>query len=190
MLQRWQGATAALFATGLTVALVVLDVTDARLRLWWDHHALTTDALAGLLVLLITVLVVDQVVRSRQIRDRAQATGAQAAILMAQATRSVRAVSDFFAGSTDKDSAGEEVRTYMAMLLLAGPLLIEADKPRKFLERAQHLGGELAMAITRVGDGPKGDPGPRLDAALEEVRNASKPLLGHLNPEQRSAVVD
>jgi hypothetical protein len=56
-------------------------------------HALSTDAVAGLLVLLVTVLVVDQVVSSRQLNDRARAVAAQAAIMVTQAARSARAVS-------------------------------------------------------------------------------------------------
>ena len=61
-----------------------------------DHrafHALTTDTVAGLLVLLITVLVADQVVRLRQINGRARAVAAQAAIMVNQAIRSAQAVS-------------------------------------------------------------------------------------------------
>jgi hypothetical protein len=47
---------------------------------------LTTDTVAGLLVLMITVLVVDQVVRLRQGNSRARAVAVQAAILMTEAT--------------------------------------------------------------------------------------------------------
>ena len=53
---------------------------------------LTTDTVAGLLVLLITVLVADQVIRLRQIKDRVRAVAAQAAILVNQAIRSAQAV--------------------------------------------------------------------------------------------------
>jgi len=64
----------------VTGALVMPEVTDVGLRRWWAFHALTTDTVAGLLVLLITVLVADQVVRLRQISGRARAVAAQAAI--------------------------------------------------------------------------------------------------------------
>jgi hypothetical protein len=67
MLSRWQGWVAALVATLVTGVLVILEVTDGGLRRWWAGHALTTDTVGGLLVLLITVLVADQVVRLRQI---------------------------------------------------------------------------------------------------------------------------
>jgi Na+/H+-dicarboxylate symporter len=90
---RWRGWLAAVAATGLACALIALDVVDSGIRRWWATHAFTTDAIAGLAVLLITVLVADQVVRLRQINNRSVATAAQAAILMAQAGRSSRAVS-------------------------------------------------------------------------------------------------
>jgi len=78
VLSRWQGWVAALVATLVTGVLVILEVTDGGLRRWWAGHALTTDTVGGLLVLLITVLVADQVVRLRQIKDRARALTATA----------------------------------------------------------------------------------------------------------------
>ena len=63
--------------TLVTWGLVVLDITDAGMRRWWAGHALTTNTVSGLLVLMITLLVVDQVVRYRQLSDRARAVGAR-----------------------------------------------------------------------------------------------------------------
>ena len=60
VLPRWQGGCAALIVTVLTGVLVILDINDRAMRRWWDGHALTTDTVSGLLVLLITLLVVDQ----------------------------------------------------------------------------------------------------------------------------------
>jgi hypothetical protein len=71
VLTRWQGGFAAVVVTLVTFGLVILDLTDSGFRNWWADHALTTDTVAGLLVLLVTVLVVDQVVSSRQVNDRA-----------------------------------------------------------------------------------------------------------------------
>jgi uncharacterized iron-regulated membrane protein len=71
MLSRWQGGSAAVVVTLVAFALVIGDLGDAGMRRWWDGHALTTNTVAGLLVLLITVLVVDQVVSLRQFNDRA-----------------------------------------------------------------------------------------------------------------------
>src|ERR1700683_2074760 len=161
MLTRWRGWTAAASATVITVGLVIADLTDNDVRLWWDRHALTTDTVAGLLVLLITVLVVDQVVRLRQIKDRARAVGVQAAIMMTQATRTTQAVSQAVsqaaAGSRDEDASGvgDEFRTYIMMLLAVAPVLIDAKASRAFLEQAQHLGGEMARALTVVAKAPE-----------------------------------
>jgi hypothetical protein len=88
VLSRWQGGLGALIVTLVACALVILDLTDEGLRRWWAEHALTTGTVSGLLVLLITVLVADQVVRLRQINERARAVAAQAAIVTGQAIRS------------------------------------------------------------------------------------------------------
>jgi hypothetical protein len=189
MLSRWQGGLAALVVTLLAAALVILDLTDAGLRRWWDAHAMTTDTVSGVLVLLITVLVVDQVVRLRQIKDRARAVASQAAIMVSQATRSSRAVSEALAGSGDRDAASDEFRTYMMMLLVGAPVLIGAKAPRNFLEQAQSLGAEMARALaaTRT-PGPPGYPAGRLDDAVQRLATASTPLLQVLDPETRRAI--
>ena len=92
VLARWQGALAAVVVTLTAVALVGLDLTDAGFRSWWAARALTTDIVAGVLVLLVTVLVVDQVVSRRQFKERSRAVAAQAAIVVSQAVRAQRAV--------------------------------------------------------------------------------------------------
>ena len=190
MLSRWLGGVAALVVTLLAGALVILDLTDQGLRRWWAGHALTTDAVSGLLVLLITVLVVDQVYRLRQIKGRARAVAAQAAIVVSQATRTSRAVSQALAVSGDHDAASDEFRTYMMMLLVAAPVLIDARAPRNFLEQAQSLGGEMARAIAAVAKTPDkpGYPAKRLDEATKRLITASTPLLQVLDPETQRAI--
>ncbi len=191
MLSRWQGGIAALVVTLVTRTLVMLEVTEVGVRRWWAFHALTTDTVAGLLVLLITVLVVDQVVRLRQIKGRARAVAAQAAILVNQAIRSAQAVSQTLASSADRDAAGDEFRTHMIMLLVGAPVLIDATVSRNFLEQAQALGGEMARALTATA----GTPGQadysatRLDDAVQRLRTASTPLLQVLDPETRLVVL-
>jgi hypothetical protein len=190
MLSRWKGWLAAAAATLLACVLVILDLTDAGVRRWWDGRALTTDTVAGLLVLLITVLVVDQVVRLRQINNRARAVSVQAAIIMTQANRASQAVSQALAGPGDRDVAYEEFRTYTTMLLSAAPLLIDAQMSRNFLEQAQHLDGEMAVALTVLARKP-GQPNSSatgLDDALQALKSASTPLLQNMDPEMRSAV--
>jgi hypothetical protein len=50
---RFLGWPPAVLATLITVALVVGELTDAGQRRWWAARPLTTDTVAGLLVLLI-----------------------------------------------------------------------------------------------------------------------------------------
>jgi hypothetical protein len=190
MLSRWQGGSAALVVTLVTVALVIGDIVDDGMRRWWDGHALTTDTVAGLLVLLITVLVVDQVVRARQINDRARAVGAQAAIIMGQAMRASREVSQAVAqglGPGEREAASDEFRTYMLMLLVGAPVLIDAKMSRAFLEQAQALGGEMARALgaTARATDPAAFPDARLKDAVRRLRTASDPLLEALDPQTR-----
>ena len=92
MSTRFLGWPPAVLATLITVALVVGELTDAGQRRWWATHPLTTDTVAGLLVLLITVLVVNQLLIRRQNRQRGHAVASQAAIMAAQAVRSAQAV--------------------------------------------------------------------------------------------------
>jgi hypothetical protein len=187
---RWQGGFAAAFVTLVACALVVLDVTDGGMRRWWDGHALTTDTVAGLLVLLITVLVVDQVVRLRQINDRAQAVAVQAAILVSQANRTTRAVSQAADGSGDRDAANNEFRTYVMMLLAVAPVLIDAKLSRAFLEKAQSLSAEMARTLNIFSVTPDQEESEtdRLEESMHALRVASSPLVRNLNPAVRNAV--
>ena len=148
MLSRWLGGLAAAAVALVAGVLVILDLTDAGLRRWWDAHALTTATVTGLLVLMITVLVVDQVVRLRQGKSRARAVAVQVAILRTQANTASRAVSQVLAGSGDRDMAYEEFRTYTMMVLSVAPVLIDATTSRNFLERAQDLDAAMARALS------------------------------------------
>jgi uncharacterized protein YbjQ (UPF0145 family) len=204
VLTRWQGGLAAIVVTLGTVALVILDLADRGVRVWGDTHAITTDTVGGLLVLLITVLVVDQVVSIRQLNDRARAIAAQAAIVVTQARRTVQAVSQAVNphdGQGDRDAAVDEFRTYMMMLLVAAPVLIDAKVSRDFLEQAQVLGAELAKALAETAkpaDGAADAPArragtgkgstARLNEAVQRLREASTPLLQVLDPETRSII--
>jgi len=192
VLSRWQGGLAALIVTLLTCALVIGDVTDGAMRRWWTSYALITDTVSGLLVLLITLLVVDQVVRLRQINDRARAVAAQAAIIMAQAARASRLVAKGAAESADeadRDAAADELRTYMLMLMIGTPVLIDATVSRNFLEQAQTVAGLMALTLGATA-GPAGaaSAGARLDGAVQQLRATSAPLLAALDPEAQAAI--
>jgi hypothetical protein len=190
LLAPWKAWLAAAVATLLACVLVILDQTDAELRHWWNGHDLTTDTIAGLLVLGITGLVVDQVVRLRQIKNRSRAVTVQVAIILTQANRATQAVSQAVAGSGERDAAYEEFRTYTTMLLAVAPTLIDAQLSRNFLEHAQHLDGELALALSVLarasGHGKPSATG--IDDSLRALKTASVPLLQNLDPEIRSAV--
>ena len=193
MLSRWQGGFAAVIVTLLTGVLVVLEITDEAMRRWWDGHALTTGTVSGLLVLLITLLVVDQVVRLRQLSNRARAVAAQAAIIMTEALRASRSVSQALtpsAKTSDRDAASDEVRTYMMMLLVGAPVLIDANVSRTFLEQAQAVGGLMAHALKTASrsSGSTASLETRLDDAVKQLRAASTPLLQVLNPETQAAL--
>jgi hypothetical protein len=175
--------------TVVAAALVIGDLTDLEMRHWWLTHALTTDTVAGLLVLLITVLVVDQVVRIRQLQDRSLAVGAQTAIMMAQANRSASAVSAAIRGSGDRSTALDELRTYMLMLLVGAPVLIDGKVSRTFLEDAQYLGGELAHALTVTAKPTGSYSTDRIDHAIGRLKKASAPLITALTTDERTAAV-
>jgi hypothetical protein len=182
----WLGATV---VTAVTAVLVALDISDNAFREMWLRHALATDTVSGLLVLLLTVLVVDQVVRLRQIRDRSRAVGAQAAIMVEQARRSVAAVSAAIKETGARDAAGDELRTYLTMLMVGAPVLIDAAVTRAFLEQAQHLGGELAWALTQHEPGHASETS-RLDESMRKLRAAAAPLLAPLTPAELTAAGD
>lgn len=189
VLKRLPGGSAAVVVTLVTLGLVLVDLTDGVVRRWWLDHAFVTATVAGLLVLLITVLVADEVVNRRQIKERSRAIAAQAAIVMGQAARSSKAVVSMLQDGGERDTASDEVRTYMQMLLIAAPVLIDSQVARTFLEAAQHLGGELARALAGRDDTAASTTvsRTRLDDAVDRLRAASTPLLQVLNVEQRAA---
>jgi uncharacterized membrane protein YcjF (UPF0283 family) len=194
MLSSWPGWLAATVATLLASALVIGEITDETMRRWWSGHALTTDTVSGLLVLLITLLVVDQVVRLRQIKNRSRAVAAQAAIILAQGTRASQAVSKAVtqgASSGDRDDASGQFRTFMNMLLTGSPILIDEPVSRNFLEQAQRLGGEMARALAETGKASsRASVSPtRLNDAVRGLRSASAPLLAVLDPADQAAIL-
>lgn len=188
MLRAWQAGSATVVVALLTSGLIGLDLGDGAFRRWWATRAFTTDAVAGILVVLITVLVVNQLLRIRQQRERSRAIGAQAAMLLRQAIRATTAVTT--ANSSDSAAAADEVRTYMTMLLIAAPILIDAKAPRAFLEQGQALGGQLLgtldPAVRRYYRTGRAQAG--LDEAVQRLKIAAFPLLTPLAAEERTAV--
>ena len=186
--REWTGAVT---VTVLAVALAVLDILDGPVHRWWAEHAFTTSLVGGILVLLVTVLVADRVIHTRQLRDRSRAIAAQAAIVMTQAARTVQLADAALDGNGDTEAAGDALQSYGTMLLIAAPLLIDATMSRNFLEEAQRLAGELIRALHAHRKGTAGDAERTdLNQAVDRLRTAARPLLAILTPEQREAVTD
>ena len=191
MLTPWRGGFATAVVILLAIGLLAGDLADVGFRSWWEARPLTTDMVSGLLALLVTVLIVDQVVRRRQVRDRARAVGAQAAIVLGQAVRAAQAVTAALSSGADRESASDEVRTYMLMLLVGAPVLIDAPVSRDFLEQAQRLGAEMARAGGLIGKKPAHDESrSRIDRSLAQLRTASAPLLQQIDFQELSAAGD
>ena len=200
MPQRLIGWPAAILAMLITLALVAGELTSAGQRRWWAARPLTTDTVAGLLVLLVTILVVNQLLNRRQAHQRGHAVAAQAAIMVAQATRSAKAVSSVTGGSGDRGAASDGFRTYMMMLLIGAPVLIDDPVARRFLEQAQYLGGVMAGALAALdrstgGAAVPGDrtggaaaAGDRLGDAMKQLQDAAAPLLQLLHPAIRDSL--
>lgn len=186
MLRQWLAWSWALIVMAITAVLVVLDVSDRTVHRFWSQHSFSSSVLSGLLVLLLTVLVVDRVNRRRQLRNQSRAIGAQAAIIVAQATRAVDAATKPSPSADDRDAAGEELRTYTQMLLVSAPVLINAAVPRTFLESAQRVAGQLYRALRD--DGKQPPPKTALEAGVKRLRADAAPLLQALNRQQRAAV--
>jgi len=187
---RLTGWLAAILAMLITLALVIGELTNAGQRRWWAARPLTTDTVGGLLVLLITVLVVNQLVNMRQAAQRSHAVAAQAAIMAAQGARSAKAVSAVIDGSGDRGAASDGFRTYMLVLLVGAPVLINDPVARRFLEQAQYLGAVMARTLTAINKAPDRGavPGEGLDAAVQRVQSAAAPLLQLLNPQVRDSI--
>jgi hypothetical protein len=176
----WSGALTVML---ITTVLVVLDVSDRAVHRFWSAHSFTASVLSGLLVLLLTVLIVDRVTRMRRVRGQSRAIAAQAAIIVAQARRTIDVLTRTSPSAEDRDAAGDEFRTYAQMLLTSAPVLIEAQLPRAFLETAQQVAVQIFKAL-RDGEPTKA----RLNPALDQLQAAAAPLLSALDREQRAAV--
>jgi hypothetical protein len=174
----------------VTLALVVGELADAGQRRWWAAHPLVTSTVSGLLVLLVTVLVVNQLLGLRQAGQRGHAVAAQAATMMAQAVRAAKAVSSVIDGSGDRGAASDGFRTYMMMLLIGAPVLIGDPVARRFLEQAQYFGAVMArtLALTDRSAGGPAAAGNSLDDAMQQLQSDAAPLLRLLSPAVRDSI--
>ncbi len=184
-LRAWIGA---LLVLAVTLVAVGLDLFDRSVRVYWYRHPFTSSIVSGVLVLLLTVLLVDQVNRLRRIKNQSRAIAAQSAVILAQAERAADAVKRSTNSDDDRDEASQELRTYMQMLLTSTPVLIDASTSRAFLEVAQHTAAELYRETRVIADHGHAEDHKKVDAAVRDLKQAAAPLLKPLNRDQRSAV--
>jgi hypothetical protein len=177
----WLGALTVMV---ITAVLVILDVTVGWVHRYWSAHSFTSSVLAGTLVLLLTVLIVDRVARIRQLRNQSLVIAVQAAIIVSQARRTADAIVGTPASAEDREAAQGELRTYTQMLFTSAPVLIEAPAPRAFLEAAQRAAGQLAGALREAPAENVEDTKVRLDAEIDQVRRAAAPLIATLDRKQ------
>jgi pyridoxine 5'-phosphate synthase PdxJ len=180
----WSGA---LTVMAVTVVLVILDVTVGPVQRFWSRHSFSSSVLAGLLVLLLTVLIVDRVARIRQLRRHSHAIAVQAAIIVAQSRLTADAIVDASLSADDRGAAQDELRTYTQMLFTSVPVLIDAAATLAFLETAQRTAGQLNGALREARAENTKDTKVRLDAAIDQLRRAAAPLVETLNREQLAA---
>ena len=185
-LSRAPAWTGALVVVMITVILLLLDISGGPVHRYWSRHSFTSSVVSGLLVLLLTVLIVDRVARKRQLRRRSRAVAAQAAIIVAQADRTVDATKSTSRTAAGRDAAADELRTYTQMLLTSAPLLIDARPSRTFLEAAQHVAAEVFWTLR---DGVGDDvPETRVDVAVNNLRIVADPILTALSRQERAAL--
>jgi hypothetical protein len=192
VVRRGQGWIAIALVNALVLALVLLELLDRGVRRFWSGHSLTADTLAGVLVVAITVVVVDQIIRYRQIQGQSRAIGAQVAIMLSQARGAVDATVAVRDQRGDREAAGDAVRTYLLVLLVGAPVLIQEPRARRFLEQAQVLAAELGRILSPadVDALPPSAFAGGLDEAVKQLREAAAPLLAALSAEERSAVTN
>jgi FlaA1/EpsC-like NDP-sugar epimerase len=180
----WSGAVTVLV---ITTVLVVLDVADGAVHRYWSRHSFTSSVLAGVLVVALTVLIVDRVTRRRQLKNQSRVIAVQAAVIVAQATRTADAIARSAQSAEDREGASDELRTYTQVLLTSAPVLIESKVPLAVLEAGQRAAGQMFRAMRDAEEGA--DPAKEhVDAAVQELRQAAAPLLNVLNLQQREAV--
>jgi hypothetical protein len=93
-------------------------------------------------------------------------------------------------GPGDRGAASEGFGTYMMMLLVGAPVLIDDPFARRLLERPQYLGGVTASTPAAIDRSPDGGAmsGDRLDDVLQQLESAAAPFLQLRSPGTRDSI--
>ncbi len=160
MPKRYTAWSAALAVVAVTAILVVLDIADGSVHRYWSRHSFTASVLAGLLVLLLTVLIVDRVNRSRHVRDQSAPSPPR--------RRS----------SSLRPSASQT-------LSRPSPTEVHEEASEMRYERS---GPDRWSSLEDVSKPPRAPEAKRRDDAVAQLRAAAAPLLAALTPDERAAV--
>ena len=140
--------------TPITGILVVLDIRDGSVHQLWSRHSCTSSVLAGVLVLLLTVLIIVRVTQMRKLRNQSRAIAVQAAIIVAQAARAVDAIKTTSRSTEEREAAAEELRTVTLTLLTSAPVLMTRTFRERFWRQLSawqvRCSGRCETATTKV----------------------------------------
>ncbi len=165
------------------VTAVITDLTISGVGRWWTRYSFVGSVVSSVLILAFTVLVVDEVVSRRQVRERTRVAAVQAAIVYGQVLQTAKVVMEPGAGNSE-DAAGE-VRALASMVLTAAPALFDDPEAREFMEQAERFSGML-LRVEINGEGHEltdADRG-KLTEAKQTLSTAAQPLLARLNARQ------
>ncbi|MGB9112959.1 MAG: hypothetical protein WCF24_09570 [Acidimicrobiales bacterium] len=173
----------AVVAMAALVTAVITDLTISSVSAWWTRYSFIGSVVSSVLILAFTVLVVDEVVSRRQVRERNHVAAVQAAIVYGQVLQTAKAVME--PGAANSEDAAGEVRALASMLLTAAPALFDDPEAREFMEQAETFSGML-LRIEVHGAGHKLTDADRakLTKAKQTLSTAAQPLLARLNARQ------
>jgi hypothetical protein len=175
-------------AVAAVIAAIVTDLAIPSVGGWWDRHSLIGSLAGSALILAFTVLVVDEVLSRRQIRDRNRVAAVQALIVYTQVLQTEKAVMAAPDERANADVAGE-VRALGSALLIAAPALFDDPEARDFMDQAERFSALLVrIGLNRPGQDISDAARERLSTAKDAMSAAVQPLLARLNRREVSAL--
>jgi hypothetical protein len=178
-----EAATVAAVAAAVITDLAIHGVGD-----WWNRHSFISSLVSSALILAVTVLVVNEVLSRRQIRERNRVAAVQALIVYTQVLRTDQVVMASPDEQQDSDVAGE-VRALGSMVLIAAPALFDDPEARDFMEQAERFSALLVrIGLSRPGQGVTDADRDKLSKAKDAMSAAVQPLLARLPRSDVTAV--